>query len=809
MATKSLDFNEAADALGVVSIERLFPDAGEFEPRTRAEGLHKWYVVHYDESVAVTKAETSLKDVPGVETVDVVPRLKLEGFNDPLLSKQWNYRNDGSLGSSYKAGIDINVQTIWDKYTTGSPKVIVGVVDSGADSEHPDLKGVCIGAGANGSYNFVDKNYTIVPGSHGTHVAGTIAAINDNGVGCCGIAGGDAAKGVSGVRILNCQIFEDKRGGSASEGIKWAADHGAVIVNNSWCVSYDSNGDGKLDDTEMQYALAGKVSAYTKEAIDYFIKYAGCDNEGNQLPDSPMKGGLVVFSAGNDGIANGVPGNYEPVIAVGSVTAAGAKSSFSNYGDWVDISAPGSQIYSTTVNNTYVLMSGTSMSCPHVTGVAALLVSYYGAQGFTASALKEKLIKGANYDKVPSSAKIGGLLDALGAMTYGSGDTPAVVSGFNSSVKSNEVTMTWKVTANSKNVKAEGYMLVFAKSKAAFDSFNPREVSSEFKTVRVATPETVAEGENMSGTMTGLDFSQKYYVAIVGYDYGMNYSDLSEIKEVVTLENKAPVITLSPDELSLLSHLAGTFDITVSEPNGHSYTVTYKQASSSAEAEVFKKVDSNGKYSLSVNARLLNPGTYSGTITATDAFGLSSTKAVKFTVLENHAPEVVKAFDNILSYKVGDSFVYNADDYFKDPDGETLTYSTVMDNSGIVYLDQSGNTLYGSTLGYGMTTVTITGTDVRGLTCSSDFKVLVRESEAPVQAYPNPVVKTLNIRTGKTESETSVKITSSTGAVVYEGSSQCSAFNPMAIDLSALAPGRYRLEVDYDESTFIQKIIKI
>ncbi|MFA6858896.1 MAG: T9SS type A sorting domain-containing protein, partial [Bacteroidales bacterium] len=177
--------------------------------------------------------------------------------------------------------------------------------------------------------------------------------------------------------------------------------------------------------------------------------------------------------------------------------------------------------------------------------------------------------------------------------------------------------------------------------------------------------------------------------------------------------------------------------------------------------------------------------------------------------LENHAPEVVKAFDNILSYKVGDSFVYNADDYFKDPDGETLTYSTVMDNSGIVYLDQSGNTLYGSTLGYGMTTVTITGTDVRGLTCSSDFKVLVRESEAPVQAYPNPVVKTLNIRTGKTESETSVKITSSTGAVVYEGSSQCSAFNPMAIDLSALAPGRYRLEVDYDESTFIQKIIKI
>lgn len=129
---------------------------------------------------------------------------------------------------------------------------------------------------------------------------------------------------------MSCEILRDvvtngkaeTLNGSVPTAIKWAADHGAVICQNSWAYSYDMNGDGKLNSSELAKALAGKVNTSDRVAIDYFIKYAGCDNNGNQLPDSPMKGGLVVFAAGNENIKNGVPANYEPVVAVAAIEAA-------------------------------------------------------------------------------------------------------------------------------------------------------------------------------------------------------------------------------------------------------------------------------------------------------------------------------------------------------------------------------------------------------------------------------------------------------------------------------------------------------
>ena len=120
------------------------------------------------------------------------------------------------------------------------------------------------------------------------------------------------------------------------------------------------------------------------------------DNSGNQLPNSMMKGGVVIFAAGNDGIENGAPANYAPVIAVGAISKDGTKASYSNYGSWCDIAAPGTDIVSTLPNGQYGNLTGTSMACPHVSGVAALVVSYCGGPGFTNDMLKEKLLKSAN-----------------------------------------------------------------------------------------------------------------------------------------------------------------------------------------------------------------------------------------------------------------------------------------------------------------------------------------------------------------------------------------------------------------------------
>jgi len=413
--TKSEAFNEALEAIGASSAERLFPYAGEYEGRTRREGLHRWYRVQY--SGTATKASEQLADIEGVELVSMPRKIRPAAiFNDYFYSLQWGIQNQAYDGP------DINVTKVWSKYTTGSSDVVVAIIDDGVDLTHEDLAYNC----GDTHYNFVDKSTEIVGGGHGTHVAGVIGAVSNNEKGISGIAGGNYARKRHGVTLMSCQIFEGEddedeevRYGDQAEAIKWAADNGAVLANCSWGFSYDEDGDGEYNDEELEEALNDKIDYYpsTKAAIDYFIKYAGCDDAGNQKSDSKMKGGVMFFAAGNDGIANGVPANYEEVIAVGAIDTLGKVANFSNHGPWVDIAAPGTKIASTAYGE-YYYMGGTSMAAPFATGVAALLVSYYGGEGFTAAKLKEMLIQGANYDYLDDNTVVGPLLDALGAMEY-------------------------------------------------------------------------------------------------------------------------------------------------------------------------------------------------------------------------------------------------------------------------------------------------------------------------------------------------------------------------------------------------------
>jgi len=186
-------------------------------------------------------------------------------------------------------------------------------------------------------------------------VAGTIGATNNNETGISSIAGGNGTPG-SGVKLMSCQILKSltSTGGEVASdpfiaaAIKYGADNGAVISQNSWGYAV---GTGRN--------TSSYINPVHKEAIDYFIKYAGCDNNGEQLDGSPMKGGIVLFASGNANTSDpriAAPADYDKVVAVAAIEADYRKASYSNYGTYMDISAPGGalngdgRIWSTTQN---------------------------------------------------------------------------------------------------------------------------------------------------------------------------------------------------------------------------------------------------------------------------------------------------------------------------------------------------------------------------------------------------------------------------------------------------------------------------
>ena len=376
---------------------------------------------------------------------------KLEGamaatrtsVTDPLLPAQWNLINSGDL--FVKDGVvksvkdaDVQCQGAWEK-CTGDSSVVVAVLDEGIFVEHPDLLPNMwvnegerlrsdVDADGNGykgdvyGYNFVHQSGKIVwddafDSGHGTHVAGVISAVNSNGIGISSIAGGNGGEN-SGVKIMCCQIFSGNVATSilsTVRAIKYAADNGAVVLQCSWgyvspCANvYDWGAAGFGSKEEW---IAG--SPLEREALEYFTHYAGSAN-------GTVEGGIAVFAGGNESAAAaGYPGAAEEYISVAATAADFTPAVYTNYGTGTTISAPGGDqdyyyeyvdsehnygevgcILSTLpyhiAPSGYGYMEGTSMACPHVSGVVALGISYATQlrKHFTATEIKNLLIQSA------------------------------------------------------------------------------------------------------------------------------------------------------------------------------------------------------------------------------------------------------------------------------------------------------------------------------------------------------------------------------------------------------------------------------
>ena len=797
LRTKSSELNQVFESLGITSLSRLFPHAGEFEPRTRKEGLHRWYAVTYDENLPHTKAEDGFMSVPGVDFIEPVRRIKINDFDD-LNSKLWG------LNNTSLPGFDINVIPVWNNYTVGSPNVIVSVVDEGVDLAHEDLAANCL---SSGHYNSVDDNNVIVAGSHGTHVAGTIAGVSNNGKGIAGIAGGDYANGKSGVKIMSCQIFKDNpdgstQGGNSAAAIKWGADHGAVISQNSWGYNYDIDYDGKFSAEELERAKNAKVTAADKSAIDYFIKYAGCDNNGNQLPDSPMKGGIVIFAAGNDALFNAAPGNYEKVVAVGSVASDGTRSSFSNYGDWVDIAAPGSNIYSTLPNNRYGDMNGTSMACPHVSGVAALLVSYFGGPGFTNEMLKERLLSSANTSIFSPAYQLGGLLDAYGAFVYGKQVDVDPVTDVEASGRGNNIDLSWTVPADSEGDAAYGFLIIYGSDKAAVEKATAN--NHEGADYLTCTPNK-GVGEKVTYTIPQLEFSSTYYLKVFAYSYSRSYAEATAVIETGTTANNAPSITTTYDgDYQVKSSETLNVSVIVTEPDGHAMNISYENGST-ADSLMYIP---DGSLRIVIVGKDAPEGTYTAKVKAEDEYGLTAVKEFTYTILGNFAPEKIKDIDNVLLTSKGQEFTIDMTEYVSDPDGEQLKYEAVISDPKVLHITSKGNQLLGTALGYGTVDVEVIAKDARGESVRLPFKVQVKDPSKPLSVYPNPVTDFVNVST-LDPADTRIRIVSQTGKTVYDETSVVSGYDPARIDMTSCPPGVYSMTVTFGGKEYKQNVVKL